>query len=135
MKAVFNQFLRFAAVGAVATAVHYAVMLSLVELGGMHPVTATFVGFCCGAVVSYTLNRRFTFETRPSYGRGFAKFFFMVGIGAFINAGIVWVLTHNGFHYMVAQVIATGLVMIWNFASARFIVFRAPAADVATPRP
>ena len=126
MKILINQFLRFAAVGAVATAVHYTVMLALVELGGVNPVVATFCGFCCGAVVSYTLNRKFTFGVQPSFGRGFAKFLVVVGIGAVINAGIVWFLTHRGLHYMVAQVIATGLVLIWNFTSARLVVFRAP---------
>jgi putative flippase GtrA len=122
---VVRDFLRFATVGAVATAAHYAVMIALTELGGMDPVAATVCGFAVGAVVSYTLNRRYTFAVRPAYMRGFVKFAIVIGIGAVLNAAIVAFFIRFGLHYMVAQVIATGLVLIWNFAAARLIVFRA----------
>lgn len=123
-RAVVRDFLRFAAVGAVATAVHYSVMIALAELGGMHPVWATVCGFAVGAVVSYVLNRRFTFAAKPAFGAGLAKFLVVIGIGAVINAGIVAAFVGAGVHYMIGQVIATGLVLIWNFAGARLLVFR-----------
>lgn len=124
-RAVVRDFLRFAAVGAVATAAHYTVLLTLAELAGMNPVAATVCGFCVGAVVSYTLNRIYTFAVRPAYGRGLAKFFLVVGVGAVLNAAIVAFFISFGLHYMIAQVIATGVVLIWNFAGARLVVFRA----------
>ena len=124
---MLGQFLRFAAVGAVATAFHYAVMFSPVEFTGLDPVYATLCGFAVGAVVSYSLNRLFTFNHRPAYGRGLAKFFIVVGIGAALNAAIVWFLVRQvGLFYVYAQFIATGLVLIWNFFSARLVVFREP---------
>jgi putative flippase GtrA len=129
VKVLVNQFLRFAAFGAVATAAHYAVMLTLVEIAGVHPVLATICGSCAGAVVSYTLNRRYTFDARPAFGSGLVKFLVVILIGAGINAGIVWLLMRQGLYYMLAQVIATGIVLIWNFASARLVVFRAPPSD------
>lgn len=124
-RAVVRDFLRFAAVGAVATAAHYAVLMSLVSFAGMDPVPATVCGFSVGALVSYTLNRRYTFQTRPAYGRGLAKFLVVVSIGAVLNAAIVAFFIRFGFHYMAAQLIATGVVLIWNFAGARLVVFRA----------
>ncbi len=124
-RAVVRDFLRFATVGAVATAAHYAVLITLAELAGVNPVTATVIGFGVGAVVSYTLNRRFTFAVRPAYMRGFVKFLAVVGIGAVLNAAIVAFFIGLGLHYLIAQVIATGLVLIWNFAAARLVVFRA----------
>ena len=123
-RAVVRDFLRFAAVGAVATLVHYSVLLGLAEGFGVGPVVATICGFFVGAVVSYNLNRRFTFATRPAYGRGLAKFLLVIGIGAVINAGIVAAFVAAGVHYMIGQVIATALVLIWNFAGARLLVFR-----------
>lgn len=120
-----GEFLRFAGVGAVATATHYALLIALKELGGVDVVTATICGYALGAVVSYNLNRRFTFATQPAYGRGLAKFALVVGIGAVVNAAIVALLTSQGLYYLLAQMIATGLVLIWNFIGARMIVFRA----------
>jgi putative flippase GtrA len=119
-----SQFLRFAAVGAVATTAHYALLIALTEWGGIDPVIATICGFFVGALVSYSLNRRFTFQTRPAYGKGLVKFLLVVAIGAAINAAIVAAFVSAGVHYMIGQVIATGLVLIWNFAAARFFVFR-----------
>jgi putative flippase GtrA len=123
-RAVVRDFLRFATVGAVATAAHYAVLIALTELAGVNPVTATVIGFGVGAVVSYTLNRRYTFAVRPAYMRGLAKFVVVIGIGAALNAAIVAFFIGAGLHYLIAQVIATGLVLIWNFAAARLVVFR-----------
>lgn len=124
-RAVVRDFLRFAAVGAVATAAHYAVLIALAELAGVDPVPATVAGFAVGAVVSYTLNRRYTFAVRPAFMRGFVKFAVVIGVGAVLNAGIVALFIGLGLHYLIAQVIATGLVLIWNFAAARLVVFRA----------
>ncbi len=124
MRETLKQFLRFAAVGAVATSAHFAVMIALVELARVHPVVATVCGFAVGAVVSYSLNRRFTFETRPAYGRGLAKFLAVIAIGALLNAGIVALVIDWGLHYLVAQVIATLIVLVWNYAGSRLVVFR-----------
>lgn len=119
---VVRDFLRFAAVGAVATAVHYAVLIALKELAGFDPVTATVCGFAVGVVVSYFLNSRFTFNV-PHSGAGFTKFALVVAVGGVINAGIVALLMHH-MHYLIAQAIATGLVLIWNFAGSRLFAFR-----------
>lgn len=116
--------MRFAAVGAVATSVHYAILLSLVELAGLRPLVATVIGFVFGALVGYSLNRRFTFETRPAFGRGLIKFLIVIGIGGLLNAAIFAFIVRLGPHYMIAQVIATGLVLIWNYAGSRLVVFR-----------
>jgi putative flippase GtrA len=121
---IARQFLRFAAVGAVATSLHYVLLITLVEFAGMQPLTATVIGFAIGAVVGYSLNRRFTFEKKPSYGRGLVKFLVVVGIGGVLNAAIFAFFVRQGLHYMIAQVIATGLVLIWNYAGSRWVVFR-----------
>ena len=72
---VARQMLRFLVVGAIATAAHYSVLISLVELGHVAPVLATTAGYGVGVVVSYTLNRRFTFEaSHMPVGSTFAKF-------------------------------------------------------------
>ena len=121
---VVRDFLRFAMVGALATAVHYSVLIAMTELGGVGPVPATICGFFAGALVSYILNRRYTFAAKPEFGKGLAKYLLVIAIGAVINAGIVAAFVGSGVHYMIGQVIATGIVLIWNFGAARAFVFR-----------
>jgi putative flippase GtrA len=120
-----RQFLRFAAAGAVATLVQYAVLIALVEAAGVEEVPAAVGAYICGTITSYLLNRRFTFaDTQISFGRAFAKFALVNLIGLGLNTGLFVLLTGAGMHYILAQMIATGLVLIWNYAGARLFVFR-----------
>ncbi|NJO31783.1 MAG: GtrA family protein [Rhodospirillales bacterium] len=118
------QFLRFASVGLVATGAHYAILVSLVEVWKIHPVLATSVGFVAGVFVSYTLNRQYTFEQTPPFALGLAKYYVALSAGLAMNAITVAVLARWGFPYLVAQVVATGVVLVLNFLIARLVVFR-----------
>jgi putative flippase GtrA len=119
-----QQFLRFALVGVAGTIVHYSVMIALIELADMGVVLATSFGFLAGAAVSYVLNRRITFVSRQPMGVGFVKYVLALGVGLAINAGIVAGLQSLGAHYVIAQPIATGVVLFWNFGASRLLVFR-----------
>ena len=121
---LLRQFLIFASVGVVATGVHYTILILLVERGGLAPVIATTIGLLVGAIVSYTLNRRLTFEARPAVGSSFAKFLGLGSLGAGMNAGIVAGLSALHVHYLLAQAVATCIVLFWNYFSARYFVFR-----------
>ncbi len=47
----------------------------------------------------------------------------LVGLG--INTAIMYGLTHyTGLHYLLCQVLATGVVLGWNFLANRFWTFR-----------
>lgn len=123
---IVRQFLRFATIGGLATIVHYAIMIALVEWANVAPIVATSIGFGVGAVISYTLNRRFTFEHRPAFGRGLFVFLCVFFVGLCIN-GLIFTVLHGpsvGLPYIIAQGIATGVVLIWNFFGARLVVFR-----------
>lgn len=118
------QIARFALVGVAATASHYAILIVLVELTGLHPVAATILGSVVGVTVSYVLNRRYTFRSSAPVASSAAKFAVTYGIGAVINAGIVALLVGQGLWYLFAQVVATLVSLIWNFIGARFVAFR-----------
>ena len=45
-------------------------------------------------------------------------------MGLVINAGLMALLTVWGVNYLLAQVVASGAALIWNFFAARFLVFR-----------
>lgn len=122
--AIAQQFLRFAAVGAVATAAHYAVLIALKELAHIPVLWATSVGYLAGAVVGYSLNRRYTFEANHRFAEGLAKYVSVGLAGLVLNGAITVGLTGLGLFYLLSQMIATGIVLVWNFCAARFIVFR-----------
>src|ERR1700745_3951367 len=56
------RFLRYATVGAVATAAHYAILVALVEAGWLAPARAAALGAWVGAQIAVAGNAAFTFR-------------------------------------------------------------------------
>jgi putative flippase GtrA len=120
-----RQFARFLIAGLSATAVQYAVLIGLVEAVHIQKLIASVAGYGCGAIASYLLNRYFTFAgSGTHFGVAAFKFAIMVVIGLALNTAIFAALTHFGLFYIWAQMIATGLVLFFNFACSRLFVFR-----------
>lgn len=111
---VTSAFGRYLVVGAVATAVHYALLVSLVELAGSAAAPSAAIGAICGAFVAYAGHRRFTFAGRSPHFRSLPRFLAVAAFGAAANAAIVWSGTEvAGMHYLAAQVVAT-LFVLWS---------------------
>lgn len=69
-----SSFVRFAAVGAVATGINYAVYATLVSrFDTLYPAVAYIAAFCVSIVCNFLLSSYFTFGVRPSWARA-AKF-------------------------------------------------------------
>jgi putative flippase GtrA len=119
-----RQFMRFAMVGVVGTIAHYSVLLVAVELLRLSPVIGAGAGFLTGLIASYVLNRAWTFDKRPEFKRGLLAYSVVCIIGFGINVSIVGLAVALGVHYMIGQVIATPIAMLWNFLGSRMIVFR-----------
>jgi putative flippase GtrA len=120
-----RQFLRFLAVGATCTGLQYVILVLLVEIAKQPKFWSAAAAYLCGLIASYLLNRAFTFAgTQTHFGKTFAKFVLLGVSGLTLNMAIFTALTYVGFYYLLAQVIATGLVLIWNYAWSKLVVFR-----------
>ncbi len=120
-----KQFFLFAAAGGVATIVQYCTLIALVEIGRVPPTYAAVPAYICGAITSYSLNRRFAFTgTARSSRSTFLKFFLVNLIGLGLNTLLLGLFLKAGAHYLVGQAAATILVLFWNFAGAKFFAFR-----------
>ena len=76
------------------------------------------------------LNYFFTFKSDKGHGEAAAKYFSLLAVGWCINTGLMWFLVHEqGWHVWLAQVLATGLGLVWNFAGSRWWAFK--PADAA----
>lgn len=113
--APLSRFVRFAAVGGIATAIQYALLVLLVRGLGMAPTPASSSGFVLSAAVNYLLNYHFTFHSARAHAPAAAKFAALASTGLFINAAIMHVMVAAGTQYLIAQVCATAVVLVWNF--------------------
>ena len=105
------RFLRYASVGALATAVHYSVLVGLVEGGGLAPRFAAAIGAWLGAQVAFVGNAWFTFGGAQMNLRSWVRFQVTAVIGATISFAIVAAGVGLGLHYLIAQAVATLLTL------------------------
>jgi putative flippase GtrA len=116
--------MRFASVGALCTTLHYVVLFALVQGAYVDPVPATVLGYSISTLISYTLNRALTFSSARSHAHALPRFVGVAMVGLGLNALCMWVLASRlDFHYFVAQLFATVLVLCWNYLLNRFWTF------------
>jgi putative flippase GtrA len=120
------QFFWYIVAGGLATAVHYAALIALVEFSSLSAAPAAAIGALSGAVVAYLLNRRKTFaDSSAGHAHALPRFMVIALLGAILNGALVWLGSQQfGWHYLVAQMLATVLVLgltfrlnrLWTFA-------------------
>src|SRR5262252_5437188 len=116
----YAQFLRYGGAGAIGTAAHFATLAALVQFAGAGPVGASTVGAVVGAVISYALNYRFTFASRRAHHVALPRFGAITAAGVVLNAAVLSaMLAFIRPHYLIAQVVATGAVLIAGFVANR----------------
>jgi putative flippase GtrA len=119
-------FFWYTLAGGIATAVHYAVLLVLVEVLAFPAASSATLGALCGAAVSYLINRQVTFQgTAVRHQQAVPRFVLIALAGAVLNGVLVWLGVHLlAWHYLVAQALATIVVLgltyrfnrSWTFA-------------------
>jgi len=122
------RLMRFALVGATATAIQYVVLIALVRGLGVWPPAASASGFVLSAGLNYLLNYHFTFRSERRHGPAALKFVALAGVGLGINSLLMQLLVQSGWHYLLAQVCATAVVFLWNFAGNSLWTFGAEPA-------
>ncbi len=117
--------MKFLSVGAIATIIQYVIFIALVELGKVEAVTASALGYGLSSIFNYLLNYHFTFSSNAKHHIAAVKFAIVVIIGLTLNSLIMYVLV-NGFdcHYLLAQIISTGIVLIFNFIIHKYWTYK-----------
>ena len=121
---MLKQYVMFAGVGAIGTAGHYLVLVLLVELFAVVPVAATTVAFVVGAIINYILNYRYTFSSDKPHLPAMSKFFTIAFVGMLFNGlAMDFGIRQLGVNYLVAQILATIIVLQWNFFANKLWTF------------
>ncbi|MCE9645905.1 MAG: GtrA family protein [Chloroflexi bacterium] len=133
MNKEIERITRFLTVGAVGTLLDFS-LLTLLKLAGLPTLAANSLSFTAGLLNNFTWNRLWTFgEGRPSnWRKQFAKFTLISLFGLALNNLIVLslegvlgnILAQPEWGYLPAKVIATGVVVFWNYFANRTWTFR-----------
>lgn len=125
MKKLIEQILKFGVVGIIATVIDFGVLYVLSQPLGMNPVISAGISFCVSLVFNYVASMRYVFTHREdmSRSREFVIFLVLSLIGLAINEAImaagVAVLGNSALAVMGTKVLATAIIMVWNFVSRK----------------
>ena len=132
--ALNRPFFRFLLVGVFNTIVGLSVIAILLNVVQANYWVATFVGNGVGALVSYMLNKRFTFRSNASVFGSLWKFFAvtLVCYGLSYGAGLVFsrmiaaAVPAIPASYVedIAALLGTGLYTVSNFLGHKYFTFR-----------
>jgi len=117
--------MKFISVGAIATIIQYVIFIVLIELFFVEAVMASAFGYGISSILNYLLNYHFTFSSNAKHRVAALKFTIVVIVGLSLNSIIMYILV-NFFscHYLFAQIITTGLVLIFNFVVHKYWTYR-----------
>lgn len=115
------QLIRYFVVAAGGLIVDFGTVIFTKEILNFHYLLAVCCGFLLGLVVTYLLSNRFVFGTpRSSQKKAFLLFSLigLVGLGL-LNILMFLMTGLAGINYIVAKVLATGVVFAWNFIARK----------------
>lgn len=120
-----RQILRFILVGGINTLVGVAAILGLRFIAGASDVVANFLGYIVGIVVSFVLNRRFTFADRGPVSSSLLRFVVSVAIAYGANLAVLMTcLRVLDTGSLVAQIASIVVYSVVFFLLAKLFAFR-----------
>lgn len=124
-----KQFFRFLTVGVINTLLGYCVIFSCMYLLKMSPESSNVVGYAVGLVASYSLNRKFTFNSTQKRLNEIVRFLVVFAVAYGLNFAVLVLLIHNfNIHAGVSQVLAGVAYVVVSFVMNKFYVFKNSSA-------
>lgn len=121
----FIQFFRYIFVGGVAFLADGGSLFLITTIGVNYLISVIFA-FVIGLAVNYGLSKLLFFENSSVNGKIEFLVYGIIGvIGLGFTEIIMYVLTEiAGLYFMVSKVIATIIVLVWNFVARKITLYR-----------
>ncbi|WP_425409505.1 GtrA family protein [Hyphococcus sp.] len=119
------QIVRYCLVGVLNTCIGLGVIFTCMSVFKFSPGLSNAIGFLSAIGVSYSLNRRWTFQSDASVKSSLTGYGAICVLGFVLNLGALYlfldVLNVNPY---IAQIFSVGIYASFVFFSARILVFR-----------
>ncbi|MDD2414190.1 MAG: GtrA family protein [Eubacteriaceae bacterium] len=118
----FAEIFRFGVNGGISFVVDYAGLYLLTEFAGIDYLISSGISFTLSVIVNYIICVKWVFEGAQNQNAR-SKFIFVASsvIGLGLTEFLMWALVNKmGIYYMIAKIISTIIVMIWNYIAKRW---------------
>lgn len=132
------QFLRFVSVGALNTTIGLAIIWTAMAVLRIDYRAANAIGYAIGAIISFALNRSWTFRHTGNVAGAFARWLVILGLAWLANIAVVMAL-HAWLRVGVyaAQIGGIATYTACSFLGARYFAFSCAShgsAHIEEPR-
>lgn len=123
-KLLFYQIFRFIIVGGLAFLIDYSTLFLLTDKFKVYYLLSSGISFIVSTVFNYIISMRFVFKSKSNNKFYEVIVFAFLGlIGLFINQWLMSILVETvSLYYMFSKVIATIVVMCWNFITRKLLL-------------
>lgn len=119
----FWEVFRFLAVGGGCFLLEYVLLYTLTEYAGLDPLVSAPIAFTISLIVNYILCVYVVFHAEKQTGMQMFLFIFTSLLGLGINQAVMWFFIDIiGLWYMFSKIIASAIVMVWNYITKRYIL-------------
>ena len=127
-----SQGLKFAICGGLGASVDLGSLTALVEVLEVNPHAGYVISTLLAVTIVFLGNKFFTFRNHEKkYASEIFKFVLVYGCAVIFNVGLSSLFFLGGMHYILAKILAIGIVALWNYClSHRFIFKKSEEIDV-----
>ena len=116
--------MKFGVVGAGAFLIDYALLYLLTEFAHIHYLISSVLSFTVSLIFNYIASIYWVFDVtkKQTYKEVFI-FVILSVMGLGINQIVMYVMTDCwGVYYMFSKLVATAIVMVWNFITRKIFI-------------
>jgi putative flippase GtrA len=119
-----REMLRYAAVGVLNSTVGLGLIFVGLALLGMRDTTANLFGYAAGWILSYTVNKAWTFNHRGATMRSLGRFITISAIAYVVNLAMVLLLHRRfGINVYIAQAVGVATYTTFAFLGSYYYAF------------
>jgi len=130
-----KEFLKFLGVGVINTLIGYSLIFLFLNIIKLDYWISTFLGNSIGAIVSYVLNKKFTFNSKAAIPSSMLRFIAVISICYLVAYGLSYLIsnmlpliTKQTISVLIieniAVIVGMGFYTILNFLGQKYFVFR-----------
>jgi len=119
---IVNKIIKFSVVGGIATIIDFAFLYIFKEFLNIDVIFANTLSFIISVTYNYIASITWVFDVNKKKNKNIQFILFIVFsiVGLIINNVILYILTDKlNIYYLISKVIATIIVMIFNFITRK----------------
>ena len=125
IKKLLEQLVKFGIVGVIATLLEWIIFYICTNQLKIHYSISTIIGFSISTIFNYWASVKWVFDVNKEKSEklNFILFVVLSIVGLGLNELILWICIEKfAIYNMIGKVIATGIVMVFNFITSKLFL-------------